>query len=271
MSPEKRIRAILRKVGSVEEQAAKAQLRVLEAMRKAILAELGSAAGFRTWSLDQILHAIDAEIGRDVSEAIADATRDITEAYGLGVELMGAVDPESIVGIGRTLVQAAIDVTTGQIRAVWDELGARLKSTIRRVTLGVTDPYQAIAATAKALKDPKTFGTAFVRAETIIRTETNRTFSLASWRRMQEAGASARGYRISKYWLTAEDARVRPTHAQAGEEYSAANPIPFDEDFEVGGEPMRFPLDPQASADEVVNCRCVSVPVVVMDRKEAAA
>lgn len=270
MSPESRICPILRKAGSLEEAAARAQLRVREAMRKAILAEVGQAVGFKHWSLSQLLAAIDREIATGSGQAVAEAIRDISTAYGLGDDLVGALTPGSLVGTGRTLVQAAIEVTTEQTRAVWAELGARLRSAIRRVTLGVTDPYQGIVAVAKLIRDPKTFAGAFARAEAIVRTETNRTFSLATWKRMQEAAALARGYSVGKYWLTAEDNRVRDDHVQAGETYSKDNPIPWDEDFIVGGEAMRFPLDPRASAAQTINCRCVSVPVVTLDQAEAA-
>lgn len=55
-----------------------------------------------------------------------------------------------------------------------------------------------------------------------------------------------------KVWASAQQARTRPTHAAAnGQE------VGMDEDFTVGGYPLKHPGDPSGPAKEVINCRCV--------------
>ena len=239
MSPSKRIRPILRKALTAEEEAAAAQLRLLAQMRREVLAALADATDYGVWHLTAILRAIDAEVSRLSAQAsadIANATRDI---YTLGVSMVDAALGEPSVqfaGLGTNLVQAAVELGQEHITGIWDELGNGLKAAIRRVTFGITDPNQAIAQVAQLIRNPKTFGTAQARAEVIVRTETNRTFSLASYTRMQQS-AKVLGDKLHKGWLSAGDDRVRDEHQDAADTYSAeSGGIPVDQPFIVGGE-----------------------------------
>ena len=86
------------------------------------------------------------------------------------------------------------------------------------------------------------------RALTIARTETAQSFSFGRFEGMKQAG-------IQKHeWLTSRDARVRDSHAAQ------------DGEVAVIGEPFtngaRYAGDPQASPGEIINCRCVTVPIV---------
>lgn len=65
------------------------------------------------------------------------------------------------------------------------------------------------------------------------------------------------GCEVYKTWSCAHDSRVRPEHAQADSDYgSDDNAIPYDEPFEVGGEPLMYPADPDGSPWNICNCRC---------------
>ena len=266
MSPTKRIRAILRKASTIEDAAVREQLRLLLSMRRALMAIMGDAAGYRLFHLSQVLSAIDNEIlrGRTVSQqVIAKATR---EVYQLGVEILGQ---QGFVGVSSQLLQAVIDVTTDQTRAVWSELGTRLKGAVRRATLGITDPADAVKEVAKLIRDKKTFASAMARADTIIRTEMNRSFSLGAWKEMQRSG-EAMGTSLRKAWLTAGDSRVRDAHVEAGNRYDQKGAIPIDEPFVVDGEELMFPLDPSGSAGNTINCRCFS-PGTRIDPRQVIA
>lgn len=262
MTPEIRIRPILRRADRTEAAAIRAQLRLLKDARRAILASMVDAGAFDRFRLTLLLSAIDREIAAFGGAAQRAATAATEQAYGLGLELARlAVGDIYLVGVSREILRAAIEVTTDQIRDVWGELGSRLKVIVRRAALGVTDPYKAMTALARIIRDPKTFGRAFWRAETIIRTEVSRTFSISSQSELERAAAA--GVTVRKYWLTAQDERVRDTHRRAGENYAKADAIAWDQAFIVGGEALRYPLDPNGSAEETINCRCVSVPVVL--------
>lgn len=268
MSPSKRIIIALRKTATIEDIAVRAQVRLLSEMRRAVLSAIAEASGYRLFHLAQLLSAIDHEVLRyrpAAEDVVRQATQDM---FLLGTrmvdDVVGLSGRMGLHGFSPQLLQAVIEVTTDQVRSVWTELGSRLKTIVRRTSLGVTDPIDSMRALARAIRDPKTFGRVESRAETIIRTEVNRTFSLATQRRMEQSNDRLGGG-LKKWWLTAEDSRVRPSHAHAGVEYGrkgSPGPIPVGKPFIVGGEELMFPRDPQGSAEETINCRCTSLPYV---------
>lgn len=71
---------------------------------------------------------------------------------------------------------------------------------------------------------------------------------------------------LVKEWIASAGGRTRDTHRTADITYGN-NPIPVNEPYIVGGSRMMFPSDTQlgATAKEVVNCRCVSIPFVQVD------
>jgi hypothetical protein len=238
-------------------------------MRRAVLAALGESAGYRTFHLSQLLTAIDHEVTK-LSPRAEDIARDATQETFLVStrmvdDVVALVGRTGLYGFSSELLDAVISVTTDQIRSVWSELGTRLKTEVRRAALGVTNPFDAIKNLARVIRNPKTFGRVETRAETIIRTEVNRAFSLATQKRMEQSDERLGGGQLRKWWLTAEDSRVRPDHVTAGEKFGRKGdpgPITVDTPFIVGGEELMFPRDPQGSAEQTINCRCVSVPYV---------
>lgn len=57
-------------------------------------------------------------------------------------------------------------------------------------------------------------------------------------------------------WLSARDERVRPSHQEAD-----GQRVPIGAAFQVGDAKLLFPGDPAGPLEEVINCRCVAVPV----------
>jgi len=96
------------------------------------------------------------------------------------------------------------------------------------------------------------------RAERIARTEIT---SASNWGHDQGAQSIAAdtGLRLQKVWITAIDDVARADHLAAHNQTVAA-----DEDFIVGGVPLAFPGDPNASdAGQIINCRCTHVHEVI--------
>jgi hypothetical protein len=91
------------------------------------------------------------------------------------------------------------------------------------------------------------------RALRIARTETHTAFERGSYEQAREARAM--GIQIEGEWAATEDKRTRPDHALAdGQTIELGKRL-----FVVGGERLRFPGDPRASARQVINCRCVAL------------
>ena len=59
------------------------------------------------------------------------------------------------------------------------------------------------------------------------------------------------GEKLYKQWSSVEDSRTRPDHAHADGQIVA-----MDDEFDVGGEGLRYPHDNRGSAESTVNCRC---------------
>jgi hypothetical protein len=83
-----------------------------------------------------------------------------------------------------------------------------------------------------------------------------------SWARQTEAQliddaalVSAQGQPISvvKSWQAILDSRTRPEHVEADNQEVGVN-----DSFTVAGESLKYPRDPNGSAGNTINCRCVS-------------
>lgn len=92
------------------------------------------------------------------------------------------------------------------------------------------------------------------RAETIARTETHQAAMFASKETAKRISADT-GLQIKKKWVPVQDKRTRDWHA-AMENHPA---IGMAQKFDVGGERMDRPGDPEGSARNVCNCRCALV------------
>jgi uncharacterized protein with gpF-like domain len=91
------------------------------------------------------------------------------------------------------------------------------------------------------------------RVEMIARTEVGRAMNTGSHKLFVEWGVT------QKEWNSARDKRVRDSHARANGQIRG-----IDEPFIVGGYRMMHPHDLSlgASIAEIVNCRCVELPII---------
>ena len=85
------------------------------------------------------------------------------------------------------------------------------------------------------------------RAGTISRTETAGAYNYAALDTAQDLMPDG----ATKVWRTTSD-NPRPAHEDAdGQE------VPIDEPFDVGGEDLMYPGDPDGSEENVINCMCI--------------
>lgn len=90
------------------------------------------------------------------------------------------------------------------------------------------------------------------RAQTIARTTTT---ALTGWTAHDIYENSP--LVAKREWQAARDKATRKTHAAADGQVVAKG-----EPFLVGNDRLRYPGDPQGSASEIINCRCIEAPVV---------
>lgn len=99
------------------------------------------------------------------------------------------------------------------------------------------------------------------KARRIARTETIGSYSAGAYY-SAEAWQQTSGKEMWVSWLATSDTRTRGAHIVADGQVRR-----LGEPFSVGGVAMRFPGDPLAPADLVVNCRCA---LLALDTGEAA-
>jgi uncharacterized protein with gpF-like domain len=93
------------------------------------------------------------------------------------------------------------------------------------------------------------------QAMRIARTETTVAMNTA----VNLAGEES-GVLLDKEWISAEDAKVRPSHAEMN-----GMQVDMNQKFANG---LRYPGDPLGSASEVINCRCTFLQVPKRDNEE---
>jgi len=96
------------------------------------------------------------------------------------------------------------------------------------------------------------------RAERIVRTEVIKAYNYGALEGYAAEGADGKG------WLSALDARTRSP--ATGSEFDHASQhgqeVGLREYFDITGERLQYPGDPNGSAGNIINCRCSVYPVV---------
>jgi hypothetical protein len=249
--------------------AIKAVLARVNQLRSDVIARIAEAGNLQG-NVPAMRH-VEAAIKQQVAAFDRDAVEligaEIDKAFNAGVELIDAPlaklgVPSQIVGTSQELLTTAKAFSADLIQNLTADVKMKINGILRQAALGAISTQEAIDAIGRSLDSPGVFRNVAARAETIVRTEVLRIYSQAAQVRMQERARvlTESGFSLRKAWLTANDLRVRPSHIAAGIQYS--EPIAIDEPFIVGGEELQYPRDETASAEETVNCRCVSSPVV---------
>ncbi|MCC2111162.1 MAG: minor capsid protein [Hyphomicrobiales bacterium] len=129
------------------------------------------------------------------------------------------------------------------------EISNTTRKQINRVLTAGVKKGATNAAIAKDVREILGGRSAAARAERIARTETHTAAQVGS-----EAAARSTGLDMVGEWAAVEDARTRPAHAAADGQV-----IELGGTFTVGGEQLRYPGDPNGSAENIINCRCVAL------------
>lgn len=94
-------------------------------------------------------------------------------------------------------------------------------------------------------------GLSAYRSDTIARTEMSAAAMYASTTTAQDIQSEI-GQPMKKFWIPVSDDRTRQSHL----DMIGADGVDLNGNFDVGGESMFAPLDPKASPENIINCRC---------------
>jgi uncharacterized protein with gpF-like domain len=93
------------------------------------------------------------------------------------------------------------------------------------------------------------------RVRRILRTESNRAINYGN-----ELAADKFEYKTQKRWVAVHDKRTRHAHLAAD-----GQTVDQTGSYDVGGEQLEFPGDPNGSGANTINCRCFSEVVAMRD------
>lgn len=154
----------------------------------------------------------------------------------------GALAPQ----VHTTQLVAMQHVTTdkmGLLRTTTKKINDQLALVIS----GVQDPGKAVNAIQTLLGGDR------ARALAAVRTELNTAYAAATQQRMETASAMLPG--LYKQWRKSGKRNGRIEHAIVDGQKRKIN-----EPFDVGGEKLMYPRDPNASVKNRVHCGCQSLP-----------
>jgi hypothetical protein len=175
------------------------------------------------------------------------------------------------VGYGFPKVSEALLATTHDLSAdlvtdMSDEMRRDISRSIRRSMLVGENQFQAARKIDKIIGVNKKVGY-MNRSDKIARTEIGRAFSVA--RQAKDEMVAEQIPEMKKQWITAQDERVRPSplypqqmkQTRRWNHRAAHGQIrKVDEPFDVAGEKLMYPRDETGSPENVIGCRCQSVP-----------
>lgn len=269
---------ISQRFGNLEDATVKRSLTLLKKLRSDIGAQLVTAEGWEPWRLTQLREGIERAIAQFQAQASADVQSSFRQAVLDGGEAV--VEPFRAAGFEAMFFQpstaqinVAVDFSARLIQQISEEIRGKVDRQLQLATLGDKSPLATMKAITKDLGIEARTGVwkkrhdpvkgVAARAETILRTEMQRQFNLATYSQQQEQAQRVPG--LTKSWLATADMRTRRGHLRAHLEYKN-NPIPIDQPFIVydmdkkgrvkGRAELMYPGDPNAPPQYTINCRC---------------
>ena len=208
--------------------------------------------------------SVDAAIDRG-AKGVKDAYRKVWE--NVFVDLAGrtfnAIEPQ-VKGFGgedvdkwvKDVAKFLKSVGGGNITEINKETKKWVKRTVSRIVAEGAEAGIGVPEVARKLRKEWKELSKF-RAERIARTEIVGASNAGSIAGAQDIAASA-DVAIRKVWVTFIDGQTRDAHVAANNQERA-----MDASFNVDGEALEFPGDPNGRAANIVNCRCSTVFTVV--------
>lgn len=245
-------------------------LLIMRELRRSMAEILLESGSLNLWQRQRTMSAIDRTLSQVEGQMIRTLQPAMREAMRRGVgalaESMKQVGYDLGFSLGLTdpvTVATLNDFTSDLITGVIAEVRANIARAIKLAALGGGDAAAVMMEIQRILGIDATgrvIGGIASRVEFIYRTELSRAFNMINWNASQQT-SDILGLGLKKKWVSARDARVRPSHVAIDAE-TDIEPIPLNSPFIVGGAPMMYPLDPNGPAREVVNCRCLMMTLI---------
>jgi hypothetical protein len=249
---------VIKRFETMEEATVKQMVAFLEQYRRDVIGYLSSVPDdsyFASFALGEIKANIENQTETLRRQLVTMQNGALQTAVTDGVEMV--VEPLIAASIEGAFFRSSVaqinvlmDYSADLIKGLTGDVIKLISSEIGRVGLGALTPYQAMQKVTDILGvqgGRKIVGGIASRAETIVRTETNRAFSVATQSQME---TSLQEFpELQKAWMSTGDFRTRNAHLSAHGQIVGVN-----DKFTVGGEELAFPRDPAGSAKNTINC-----------------
>ena len=272
----KELKKIASRYVTADDKMLRAIVAELQALRKEMAGLLLSSEGLQLEKLNSLQNGAEDMIDAFSKRLTPGIGNLAGQMLNLGSDAV--VDPLNRMGFNLTaqapdlaLVNATVGNTARLVQNISMVMRLEIDRQLQLSVLGGQTPTQAMKGITDILgvratdgvwgrlRRPEIVKGVAARAEAIFRTENTRILNLAMDSQQQVVAQAIP--EIRKRWLASGDDRTRPSHLQTHID-TAANPIPVDFLFSVGSDLLRFPGDPNGSAEETINCRCSMATVV---------
>jgi len=253
------IQRILQSRGIVTEEAVREYIQLLRDTRDEIERSIRLAQGWEARHLTAIKNSLSEVITNYTSKNINLQTEGNSKLWEFGQEIVDV--PLAKIGfapqfgtLSDSQLLALNIVRNEHFVELSSEMLNKINAAVTRGVVGKLSPYQTMQEIDGILQSEG------FRAERVMRTELGRSMNTAAQLRMKESKQFVP--QLQKMWLTAFE-RVRFSHQPMNKQIRDV-----DEKFDMYNprtgaiEKLDYPLDPEVSAELVVNCRCTSVPYV---------
>lgn len=236
-------------------------LRILRKAEEDLVARLRDPSAAMESSLLRQRDAVRDAIARFEAEAGAAVGRGLDRAWGAGVDLLArpmeaiGVDLRPALRIDDRALRALRNLTTDKIKGLTLDSVNKINAKLAEVLVGTKPMPEAIADVQKILGADSAR-----RARTIVYTSVGQAYSEAGDEAMQQA--VDRGVKLGKRWIKSGKRNPRKSHVAAHNQMVRASQPYLIAMAKGGVEPLRFPRDPKASLGNILNCGCISVPVL---------
>lgn len=234
--------------------------KLLEQSKRNIVEELSkNPSEFRAAFLQTLLDRINKQVA-DMEAGLnrqMDIARQSAQEMGKKQSKIGNVPDASVmrmVGIDPEMLNVLAQYHASLIQGVSDYTRAKVTEIVRRSMMTGKSAMAVQREIGSAVRKKGAFKTIGLRAETIFRTEYGRVLEMANQADILSNAEHIPG--LKKRWICTFR-NSRDPHMSAHNQL-----VDADKPFIVDGEKLMYPKDPDASAGNTINCRCISVPVV---------
>jgi len=263
---DRKIRVIQKEAIGLSKDAVLAIEKVLQKHRLVIndlIKNSSDSTSIKAFNLPTLSQQIQSEVNVMISEAtkiVKDAQAGVFQiGVTQGLETAQAIGLQTAFLMPTPhLLVIATNYTADHITGLGSDLMGQINGVIQRVVLDGQNPFDAMKSIDEVIGRGGAGGVSY-QAERIVRTEVNRVYSIATDATVNEFGKQVKG--LKKQWVSGAFRAGRREYHQS-ENVNDGLPIPFNQPFMVGGEPLDYPRDPKGSPENTINCGCQMIMVV---------